>query len=102
MKKKKGPFDRACKRAEALFTAHGFKRAQRDIANVDCYVRYNPNRAVNTMLRAFVTRADFGVKLEIEEGNEHKLLCNTSDLAEVENILRSSPHRLGFPRKHRL
>jgi hypothetical protein len=97
---KRGRYDRACKRAAVLFIAHGFKQAQRSIANVDCYVRHNPNRAVPTMLRAFVTRADFLVKLEIEEGNQRRLLCSTDDLAEVENILTSSPHRLRFPRKH--
>jgi hypothetical protein len=93
-----GPFERACARARKLFTKHGFTQAQTPIKDTDAYYRRQRYWGPYTMLRAYVNRMDFEVRLVLEEENRSTPLCTTSELAEVENVLTTSRFRLRFPR----
>jgi len=92
------PYARACDKARKLLLGHGFRESQVQRPNYDCYHRPYPIR-VNTMLRAYVNRADFEVQLIFEEDKAARVLCTTADLAEVQNLLETSRWRQRFVRK---
>jgi hypothetical protein len=93
-----GPFKRACTRARKLFAKHGFTQAQGSIQDTDSYYRRQRYWGPHTMLRAYVNRMDFEVRLVLEEENRSTPLCTSTELAEVENVLTTSRFRLRFPR----
>lgn len=94
----RGPFERSCQRARRLFAAHGFTERPALTPDTDYYYRRQRYWGPYTMLRAYVNRMDFEVRLVLEEENRSTPLCTTSELTEIENILTSSRFRLRFPR----
>lgn len=94
----RGPFERACTRAQKLFVKYGFTQGQTPIQDTDSYYRRQRYWGPHTMLRAFVNRMDFEVRLILEEENRSTPLCTSSELAEVENVLTSIRFRQRFPR----